>query len=296
MELPRLLTVRSAKRHGLTERQLSGPRFRRLLRGVYLNSPDEPTLTEQAAAALLVMPADAVIIGVTALWLHGVEVGSAQPVRVATATTSHTTHAGIRLSRLGRLPAARRRLAVPTDAWLAACAELDLVETTMAADWLIRLGSVTADALRSAAAGATGPGGRIARRAAALARSGAESPQETRLRLLLVLAGLPEPTCNPMIGTGTAPIGRFDLALEEFMTLIEYDGDHHRTDPIQWSRDIARQEAAVRAGYSVIRVTHGRMQQPREIAATVADQLRTRGYRGRPPSFNRTWRKLFEPG
>ncbi|MFC7623499.1 hypothetical protein [Microlunatus sp. GCM10028923] len=294
MELPRLLTVRSARRHGLSERQLSGPRFRRLLRGVYLNAPDEPTLTEQAAAALLVMPADAVIIGVTALWLHGVEVGSAQPVRVATATTSHTTHAGIRLSRLGRLPAARRRLALPVDAWLAACAELDLVEATVAADWLIRLGAVTVDALRSRAAGATGPGGRLARRAAGLARSGAESPQETRLRLLLVLAGLPEPTCNSMIGTKTAPIGRFDLVLDEYLTLIEYDGDHHRTDPMQWSRDIARHEAAIKAGYAVIRVTNGRLQQPSELAATVDEQLRARGYRGRAPSFNATWRNLFE--
>ena len=45
-------------------------------------------------------------------------------------------------------------------------------------------------------------GCRLARRAASLAREGVDSPQETRLRLLLVLAGLPEPRVNLIIRGG----------------------------------------------------------------------------------------------
>ena len=49
-----------------------------------------------------------------------------------------------------------------------------------------------------------GRGCRLARRAASLAREGVDSPQETRLRLLLVLAGLPEPRVNVIIRGGMA--------------------------------------------------------------------------------------------
>ncbi len=294
MGLPRLLTVRSARQYGLTLRQLAGPRFRRLSRGVYLSGPAEPTLTERAAAALLALPGDTVITGVTALWLHGVEIGSATPIRVVTTTDGKTIRAGIRLSRVLRPPAARRRIATPVAAWIAACAELNLDHAVAAADWLIRLRKVTCDDLVAGAEVSNGRGCRMARRAAGLARAGAESPRESRLRLMLVLAGLVEPKCNPMIGDLTAPIGCFDLVLGEFMIIIGYDGDHHRTDPMQWSRDIARHEAAARAGYTVIRVTNGRMAHPRGIVSTVYAHLVERGHRGPAPSFGDEWRGLFE--
>lgn len=293
VELPRLLTVRNARRYGLTQRQLAGPRFRRLTRGVYAPDGIELTLAERAAAALLVLPRDGVVTGVTALWLHGVEIGSADPIRVATAIGRRTIRPGIRLSRVQQLPEARGRIARPTAAWLAACMELDLVQAVAAADWLVRLGRASLDELRESAEAATGRGSRLARQAAELARERVDSPKETRLRLLLVLAGLPEPVCNAKIGTREAPIGRFDLVLDEFMILIEYDGDHHRTDPLQWSRDIARHEAAVKAGYTVIRVTNGRMTHPREIATTVHAHLAARGYKGLAPTFTPTWQSLF---
>jgi hypothetical protein len=83
----------------------------------------------------------------------------------------------------------------------------------------------------------------------------------------------------------TAANRQTKLVLDEFMIVIEYDGDHHRTDPLQWSRDIARHEAAVRAGYVVIRVTNGRMTHPREIAETVYTYLTERGYEGPTPTY-----------
>ncbi|WP_152362133.1 endonuclease domain-containing protein [Microlunatus speluncae] len=295
MELPRLLTVRSARRYGLTIRQLRGPRFRRLTRGVYAAGPAEPSLTERAAAALLVLPADAVITGVTALWLYGVELGSPEPIRAATATTGQSRRRGIRLSRVGRVPQTRSRMVSPVQAWVGSCSELDLVQAVAAADWLMRLGRCELAELGAAAQATGGRGRRLAQRAAALARTGVDSPKESTLRLMLVLAGLPEPACNPMIGNRTEPIGHFDLVLGEFMIIIEYDGDHHRTDRWQWARDIARHEAAVNAGYAIIRITNGRMMHPREIVQTVDARLRERGYQGPSPRFTPEWHRLFDP-
>ncbi|GAB3755265.1 hypothetical protein GCM10028864_36060 [Microlunatus parietis] len=261
---------------------------------MYATGSEEPTLTERAAAAVLVSPADAVITGVTALWLPGVEIGSPEPIRVATETAGQTVRSGVRLSRVRCLPDSRRRIATPQAAWLAACADLDLVDPVAAADWLIRLRRVTPAELGAAATSASGRGCRLARSAAGLAQSGVDSPKESELRLLLVLAGLPEPRCNPRIGTADEPIGQMDLVLEEFKTIVEYDGDQHRTDPMQWSRDIARHEAAVAAGYRIIRVTHGRMKHPREIAETVHKALTDRGYRGPRPRYTNLWQTLFE--
>ena len=163
-----------------------------------------------------------------------------------------------------------------------------------AADWLIRLHRTTPAQLIDAAAEAAGRGCRLARRAAALARAEVDSPKETEVRLVLVLAGLPEPRCNPRIGTDREPIGRMDLVLDPYRLIVEYDGEQHRTDPWQWSRDIARHEAAVNAGYTIIRITAGRLLHPREIAHTVYARLAERGYPGPPPTFSPEWHALFE--
>ncbi len=48
---------------------------------------------------------------------------------------------------------------------------------------------------------------------------------ETRLRLLLVLAGLPEPTVNVIVrGPDGEWLRRFDLCYPIFRLVVEYDG------------------------------------------------------------------------
>ncbi|MEZ5213696.1 MAG: DUF559 domain-containing protein [Microbacterium sp.] len=46
-----------------------------------------------------------------------------------------------------------------------------------------------------------------------------------------------------------------DLAYPELKIAIEYEGEHHLTDPAQWAEDIARMDRLVEAGWRVIRVT-----------------------------------------
>jgi hypothetical protein len=76
-----------------------------------------------------------------------------------------------------------------------------------------------------------------------LARKGVDSPQETRLRLLLVLAGLPEPRVNLVVRGGDGSWRRgYDLAYQDLRLIIEYDGRQHAEDSRQWLSDTFRRE------------------------------------------------------
>ncbi len=105
-----------------------------------------------------------------------------------------------------------------------------------------------------AARGGDRKGSPAARHAIRFVRPGVESPQETRLRLLLLRAGLPEPICGYELRGPLGRIGWFDLAWPELRVLGEYDGDQHRTDPRQYERDIRRFDRAADEDWRVLRV------------------------------------------
>ncbi|MFF1572977.1 endonuclease domain-containing protein [Leifsonia sp. NPDC058292] len=87
-------------------------------------------------------------------------------------------------------------------------------------------------------------------------RVGSESPQETRLRLLLVARGLPEPELNHEIRSPAgAFLARVDLAYPGRRLAIEYEGDVHRVDLNVFRRDIARRERVEDLGWRMLRVT-----------------------------------------
>jgi hypothetical protein len=94
-----------------------------------------------------------------------------------------------------------------------------------------------------------------------------DSPRETYLRLCLVLAGLPVPECNLIIGDDQGPIGRVDLVYLAHKLIIEYEGDQHRTDRNQWNRDIDRHEDFARDHWTLIRVTSERARWPAKWSA-----------------------------
>jgi hypothetical protein len=114
------------------------------------------------------------------------------------------------------------------------------------------------------------------------------------LRLCLVLAGLPEPACNVVLGDAEFPIGRVDLAYLHWKVIIEYEGDQHRTDARQWNIDINRQEQFTAAGWTVIRVTAEAMRRPRSVVRRVLGALRAAGLVVRDPRFSAEWVHLFE--
>lgn len=109
---------------------------------------------------------------------------------------------------------------------------------------------------------------------------GAESPQETWLRLLLVDAGFPRPqTQIPVCGPNGRARYYLDMGWEELKIAVEYDGEHHRLDRPSYRKDIVRLEYLNSMKWIVIRVVAG--DRPDEIARRVrpAYDARLRGDR-----------------
>lgn len=97
-------------------------------------------------------------------------------------------------------------------------------------------------------------GARLARAALPHVRVGADSPPETRLRLALIGAGLPEPELQaPPAGEDHSGFTT-DLAYRKWMIAIQYDGAHHRT-PHQQTMDALRDQYFSERGWLVVRVT-----------------------------------------
>ncbi len=276
---------------------LRGQGFQRLQRGVYATADREPTFGELVGAALLVLPPDAVAVGVTGLRLYGVDVGSLRPLRFASCHPYQIRRRGVVVSRVDTLPPQRRGrpfLATPENCFVTAAQTLDVRELVIAGDWLVRRQLTSPAALLAAAEDTRARGARLARRAAGLVRKRVDSPRESSLRICLVLAGLPTPECNLTLGTDQYPIGTVDLVYEEFKVLLEYEGDQHRVDRGQWNIDIDRTEEFTAEGYLVIRVTAQRMRRPRQLVGKVFLALRQRGYLGPEPNFTTEWCALFE--
>lgn len=103
-------------------------------------------------------------------------------------------------------------------------------------------------------------------------RSG--SPMETRLRMLLVLAGLPRPQAQwPVQDEHTRTVVWLDLAYPDRMVAIEYEGGDHTT-PTGVRRDIARYTRLVDRGWRIYRYTAAEiLRDPDRVIAQVGRAL-----------------------
>jgi hypothetical protein len=200
----------------------------------------------------------------------------------------------VRVMRVQELPAHRDGVASPEHCWLIAASTLNLLDMVIAGDWLLRRRHTTLVRLRSAVHSYSGRGVVAARAAVELVRERVDSPRETWLRLCLVLAGLPVPECNLIIGDDRGPMGRVDLVYVAYKLIIEYEGDQHRTDRNQWNADIDRYEDFARDRWTLIRVTSERTRWPRQLVRAVYRALKTNGYNGPPPEFGPLWTSHFE--
>ena len=86
--------------------------------------------------------------------------------------------------------------------------------------------------------------------------SGAQSPRETYLRLLLIENGLPRPQTQISVSTDEGTY-YLDMGWRDYLVAVEYDGEHHRSDLLQYRSDIRRLETLQRIGWIVIRVIAG---------------------------------------
>ena len=288
-------TTAQAVAAGVGRGVIDGPSVRTLLPGVHVAAGCPVTVPMLVAGARMVLPVDALVTGPSALRLMGATVGPLRPLHFVSRHPHQVRRRGVRVVRVQTLPSAVAGIVLPVEAFLASARLLDLVELVTAGDHLVRTGRCRPEQLRAAAEGWSGRGSMAARRAASLVRERVDSPQETELRLCLVLAGLPEPECNVILGGPPEPIGRFDLVLRALRIALEYEGDQHRTDAVQWNRDILRHVQAVAQGWRLVRVTAARLARPHGLLALVLQTLRTAGYAGPDPVLTDEWRRLFSP-
>jgi hypothetical protein len=203
-------------------------------------SSDVPDILEtRVDAVLLLVPETAVISHHTAAQLRGLPVPASEQVHVSTAPHLRAPRiAGLR-GHEGS-PAAVRRAGRPvsaaTDNLIELAETLSLVDLVILGDAMVRRGFVTCDELVTAVRATERRRGlRVARRAASLVRRRVDSSMETRLRLLILLAGLPEPEPGFTIRDDVGGwIGEVDLAYAENLVALEYHGDVHRKKRGQW--------------------------------------------------------------
>lgn len=102
-------------------------------------------------------------------------------------------------------------------------------------------------------------------------RAGVRSARETRLRLLLVEAGLPEPAVawNLFDSRGTF-VAELDLAFPRYRVAVEYDGRVHAEDVAQFARDADRWAAIRREGWAHERILAHHLDGDGRVAVGIA--------------------------
>lgn len=230
------ITIKQAEAAGLTRDQLRGSQFKRLGRGLYAWVGFRETPDLVANTLLRQLPPGCVLSGLSAAKVYGLDIQSPRGAELtAPPSAPIRTRPGMIVHR-ARLQAAditrRRGLMVTTP--LRTCFDLlcslSLVEAVVAADAMLHQRLVRLPELVSYTdAHAAFKGVRQARRVARLADAKAESPMESRLRMVMVEAGLPRPEVQqPLMDENRVVVARPDLSYPAARLGIEYDGATHR--------------------------------------------------------------------
>lgn len=277
---------------------LRGPRFVRLFSGVYVSADAPQTPLQRVRAALVPFRGNGFASHASAARVYEVPIPTLPDEHVTVTAAAHRrTHPGI-VCHVMRKPRAvvfdGIGVSSPDQLFTELASQVSLVDLVVAGDHLARRHrGVTAATLADFAAAGGLPGSRAAATAAGYVRENVRSPMETRLRMLLVLAGLPEPRINALVGTGDGMLKReHDLVYAASKTAIEYDGQQHAAE--QWERDLERREEADDDGWRILTVVaKGIYRRPDLTLEKIHRVLLERGEPGVPKHLSDAWRPHF---
>lgn len=259
------------------EAWLRDGRWWRVVRGAYAPVEVLDDTRTRARALQLVLPDDAVVSGRTALWLLGIDVFGDR-LQVTVPRGRHLRdRVGLRVVSAelcdidlvevgGRLSVSAARAVVDV-----ARGE-SLVEAVAVADAVLRAGAATQEQLLDVVDRSRGLRGITHARAVlphVEARS--ESPMESRLRMRLVLGGVPRPAAQVDVYDEDGHVARADLLVED--VVLEYDGRDARLDKDVFVRERRRQTRLLETGLELRRFTSADVY-VRPAAAVCADVLR----------------------
>ena len=255
-------------------------RYRALYPNVYLAKDVQPTLSQRTTAAWMWSGRQGVVAGLAAAAMHGAKwIDDDTPIELI--HQNPRAPAGLITRRVTLLDGeceARGAMActTPTRTAFDIGRRGRLGVAVARLDALARATGITVGAVAELAARHPGsPGLRQLETALARVDAGAQSPRETRLRLLLIRAGLPAPKTQIPVQTADGmTIAYLDMGWEDLMVAVEYDGDQHRTDRAQYVKDIRRIELLERLGWIVVRVVAE--DRPADIIRRVRDAIARR--------------------
>lgn len=170
------------------------------------------------------------------------------------------------------------RISGPELLWCELGTLLSVPDLVAAGDYLIHheLPIITLPRLREAVAQHPGRRGKPAlREALELLNDRAESPQESRLRVHLLRAGVGELAINLPITTSGGFRYRVDIAIPDAKMIIEYQGDHHR-ERQQYRSDMTRNSRLEADGWFIIMVNADDLQNPTELVHRICSVLARR--------------------
>ncbi len=218
---------------------------------------------------MLVLPGDAAYSHCTAALLHGLPLPRShehrQPLHVMRPTARNpvdrpqvTPHLGLQSRQVATVQ--RLRVVAPADTWVDLASLLGVEDLVVAGDRVARVAG-SLEPLREALARRTATrglrGARRLREALSWVRLGADSPMETRSRLLFCRHGLPEPEINVavMSVSGSEFLCRGDFVWRDKKVVGEYQGSHHFDSFARGDDDISRRLLLEDDGWKYVELT-----------------------------------------
>lgn len=258
----RPFTAAQAEVFGVSRSSLRGSQWRNVFRSVWANVDLPDSREMRLAAVRLVLPEGDFVCGLTAAWLYGIDVqdrrgelvwmgcrtGRRLRVRPGCLIREITVEDSDLQMVDGVLMTTPLRTVFDCGRWLS------LVEGVVVADAIAHSGAVTRDELAAYAKSHRALRGvRRLDQVVNLMEPKSESPMETRVRLLIVLAGLPRPEPQLIIlGRRGEFVARVDLGYEAQRYIVEYDGAFHWE---QRRADDRRRDAMRDLGWTVLIVS-----------------------------------------
>jgi len=253
-------------------------------RDVYVRRDHELTVVNRAIAAWLWSGRKATVAGLSAAALHGSRwIDPALPAELNRADACPTAGIVIRREALladescvvGGIP-----VTTPARTAFDLGRRKGLTAAVIRLDALANVAEFTPEVVRSVAEHHPGARGIVQlRHVIDLMDGGAESPQETRTRLLLIRSGLRKPETQIVVHDRFGyPFARVDMGWAAWRVGVEFDGAQHWTDPAQRTADIDRYAELAARGWIIIRVSSNLLRYRQAVViARVCDALRAAG-------------------
>ncbi|WP_142047568.1 hypothetical protein [Pseudonocardia kunmingensis] len=248
----------------VTPDRLRGPRFLRLYPDTYVRTPEDgpPDLLLRSLAAYRYLDGRGVLSGYSAAEVLGASCGRRDaPAEVTVPDLGQRALPGLVVHRSRLFPGEIKevrgmRVTSPVRTAYDLARRGDLVERVVAVDRLANVHRFSPDLLlHFAARNRRFRGNDQVPEVLAHTDRRACSPMETRLRMLIVQAGLPRPEAQWVVQDAyTRTAVWLDLAWPDRMIGIEYEGEGH-TEPGQVLRDIGRYTGLVDKGWRIYRYT-----------------------------------------